>query len=142
MRPWAVGGAVALAVFGAGGLAVTASTAGDVSTYVAESFDEVPGERDGRSRTYRSDDPPSEVVDRISDRWKPAERRYDVGGWLLRYSSVVVAVLPSDDGKGSTINVDPEDVAYRRWYPYVGGWWGTYSGPGEDFRGGGPGAGK
>ena len=43
---------------------------------------------------------------------------------------------------GSRILVDDEEGGYHRNYGYVGGFWGTYSGPAGSFRGGGPGAGK
>ena len=44
--------------------------------------------------------------------------------------------------RGSRIFVDDEEGGYHRNYFFVGGFWGTYSGPAGSFRGGGPGAGK
>ena len=78
----------------------------------------------------------------IAGKWKPAERLADPSGYFLRYRNDIVAVTAAPEGGGSRIFVDEERRGYARWYPYVGGYWGTYSGPGEGFRGGGPGAGK
>jgi hypothetical protein len=140
-RRWAVIASIALIVVGVLGLVITMASTSDVRSHIASSYEEVRSERNGSSRVYRADAEPSEVVDQITDAWKPAERRFDVAGWLLRYQREIVAVTARDDG-GSTIFVDAADRGYARWYPYVGGWWGPYSGPGEEFRGGGPGAGK
>jgi len=140
-RRWAIAAAVALIVFGAIGLIATTARSGNVRQYVASTFDEVPSEEEGSSRVFRSDQRPSVVVRRITDRWKPADQRVDPAGWLLRYQRDTV-VVTARDGGGSTIFVDDAERGYTRWYPYIGGWWGPYSGPGEDFRGGGPGAGK
>jgi hypothetical protein len=140
-RLWAIAAAVALIVLGIIGLVTTSSTTGNVRSYIGDSFDEVSSERQGSSRVYRSDAKPSDVVAKISDKWKPAEQRFEAAGWLLRYQRVIVAVTARDEG-GSTIFVDSADRGYARWYPYLGGWWGPYSGGAEDFRGGGPGAGK
>ena len=40
------------------------------------------------------------------------------------------------------IEVANQRSGYNHFYSYVGGFWGTYSGPSASFRGGGPGAGK
>jgi hypothetical protein len=61
-------------------------------------------------------------------------------GVFLRYSDDVVSVVPQSGG--SRIIVDDEDSGYRRNYLFVGGFWGTFSGRGQGFRGGGPGSGK
>ena len=89
---------------------------------------------------YSSSDAPSKVVSDISKRWTPAERHTDAAGQFLRYRNDIVVVAPA--GGGSRIYVDETDRGYNRWYPYIGGYWGTYSGPGGGFRGGGPGSGK
>jgi hypothetical protein len=52
-----------------------------------------------------------------------------------------VTISPQGGG-GSRIVVDDEETGYRRGFVYLGGWWGSYSGPAESFRGGGPGGGK
>jgi hypothetical protein len=52
----------------------------------------------------------------------------------------MVVVVPMKGG--SRIYVDDAKSGYRRWYGHVGGWFGTYSGPAEGLRGGGPGTGK
>ena len=92
------------------------------------------------ARVYESPREPSRVVQEITDRWKPAERYTDAAGYFLRYRSDMVVVTPGPEG-GSRIYVDEERRGYARWYPYIGGTWGTYSGPAETRRGGGPGGG-
>ena len=77
----------------------------------------------------------------IAGAWKPADRLNDPSAIFLRYRGDYVAITPDSAG-GSHIYVDDERRGYARWYPHVGGYWGTYSGPGEGIRGGGPGAGK
>ena len=79
----------------------------------------------------------------ISDKHKPADRRTTEAGAFLRYSDDVVSVVPPTGGtRGSRILVDDEEGGYHRNYFFVGGFWGTYSGPAGSFRGGGSGAGK
>lgn len=90
---------------------------------------------------YHSDRPPARVVASITDKWKPARRHIDASAYFLRYNRDIVVVAPDPAG-GSRIYVDDTNRGYARWYPYLGGHWGTYSGPGDEFRGGGPGAGK
>lgn len=100
-----------------------------------------PAGRDGNAYVYVSDRPPSATAARIADARKPGERRATAAGVFLRYHSDMVAVLP--DGKGgSRVLVEDERTGYGHFYPYVGGFWGTASGRGEGFRGGGPGSGK
>lgn len=89
---------------------------------------------------YTSSKSASSVVDEISASWKPADRHSDPTGHFLRYQNDMVVVQPTT--AGTRIIVDSERRGYARWYPFIGGYWGTYSGGGEDVRGGGPGAGK
>jgi hypothetical protein len=96
---------------------------------------------DGRSLVYRSPKPPTRTAAEISDRLSPGERRVTESGVFLRYASDYVGVVPDGRG-GSRIFVDDERRGYGHFYPYVGGYWGSYSGRGESFRGGGPGTGK
>ena len=111
-------------------------------TYPEADSDVVAG-ADERTETFRSNDSPVATANEIAEAWKPADRRDDPSGIYLRYRDDVVAVVddPDDEG-GSIITVDDADHGYRRWYGYVGGWWGIYTGRGDTFRGGGPGAGK
>ena len=99
------------------------------------------GTEAGGSRVYTSPASPARVAAAISGARKPAERINDPGGYFLRYQNNIVAVTNDGTG-GSRIHLDDEGRGYARWYPYVGGRWGTFSGPAEGFRGGGPGAGK
>jgi hypothetical protein len=130
-----------LVLGGAAGLIRLLTTAGSVSDYIRDEYRPVSRSADGRSEVYAAGTGPVQTADRIAGRWRPADRINDPGGVFLRYSALMVAVA-SDGARGSRIYVDPEREGYARWYPYVGGWWGTFSGTGEGFRGGGPGAGK
>lgn len=135
-------GGVVLAVVGvlALGGALVASR-GSVREHVRGNYTLVRSTDAGRSAEYSSPRQASAVAASIASEWKPSERLTDPGGYFLRYRNDIVAVTPGPAG-GSRIFVDDERRGYTRWYPYVGGYWGTYSGPGESFRGGGPGAGK
>lgn len=136
-------GAVALLVVGLLGFAaVGIATRGSLRDHLRDRYTLVRTTDGGRSIEYASDNRPSAVAGSIADAWKPAERLSDPSGFFLRYRNDIVAVTASPDGAGSRIFVDEERRGYARWYPYIGGYWGTYSGPGERFRGGGPGAGK
>jgi hypothetical protein len=95
---------------------------------------------DGDSRVYTTGLPPRQVYDDLRRAVPPAQTFTDPGGYFLRYRNNIVAVTP--DGSGSRVFLDDDRRGYARWYPYVGGYWGTYSGTGESVRGGGPGAGK
>ena len=120
-------------------LAVTGT--GSVRDYVGDRYRLVSSVDGGRSREYASTDPPSRVAADITNRWRPADRLNDSYGYFLRYRDDYV-VVSSDGAGGSRIFVDDEEEGYRHWYGHVGGYWGTYSSPSEDNRGGGPGAGK
>lgn len=109
-------------------------------TYASADTAAVPGATPG-SRTFKSTATPLSTAASIAKAWKPAERLDQPNGTFLRYGSGIVGVLPAPDG-GSYVTYDSSNAGYTRWFPYVGGWWGTTSGAGETFRGGGPGAGK
>ena len=121
--------------------AVALTTRGSVREHVRDRYTLVSSTNGGRSAVYSSPSKPSAVASSIASKWKPAERLSDPSGYFLRYRNDIVAVTAGEGG-GSRITVDDERRGYTRWYPYIGGYWGTYSGPGEGFRGGGPGAGK
>lgn len=95
----------------------------------------------GRSLVYSSSKPPTRTAAEIARARKPADRRSTASGIFLRYSKDFVGVVPDGRG-GSRIFVDDERRGYAHFYPFIGGYWGTYSGRGESFRGGGPGGGK
>lgn len=127
---------VVAAILLIGGLSSCGSS---VKGYVKDHYDRV-GTRNG-AELYRSKDRVDQVVKDITGTWKPADRITDPGGVFLRYRDTFVAVRPRTAG-GTDIEVDDPDRAYAHWYPFIGGWFGTYSGRGEGFRGGGPGSGK
>jgi len=133
------------AALGAAGIGLVAligilvGTRGSVRDHIAGRYQRVAAESKGRSVVYTSPDPPGTVARSIAGAWKPAERINDPGGYFLRYGSAIVAVTAAGAGQqGSRIYVDDQRQGYNRWYPYIGGRWGTFSGPAETFRGGGP----
>lgn len=93
------------------------------------------------SRAYASTEPVTETAGEIAGAVKPADERTTPAGHFLRYDDDIVTVSP-EDGGGSRIVVDDEETGYRRGFVYLGGWWGSFSGRAEGFRGGGPGGGK
>lgn len=98
------------------------------------------GKRDGAD-LFRTKKNVAQVTRELTEEWKPADRLTDPGGVFLRYRDDLVAIRPISTG-GSELSVDDADRGYAHWYPFVGGWFGTYSGRAEGFRGGGPGSGK
>lgn len=140
---------IAIALTGAGvlGLFFTLSTHGSVRDGIKQKYrfvgtEAVAGDKD-RTLVYASSHPVTATAKEISDANHPADRRTTESGTFLRYSHDIVSVLPDTKARGrSRVLVDDEDTGYRRNYLFLGGFWGTYSGRGESFRGGGPGAGK
>lgn len=96
---------------------------------------------EGPARVYHANGVPSAVAKEIADARPPAERRVTTSGVFLRYRSDMVGVLPDAAG-GSRVLITNERNGYAYFFPYIGGYWGTYSGTGDTFRGGGPGGGK
>jgi hypothetical protein len=127
-----------IAVIGLGAIGLAASRTGGVRGYLAENYTRISGQ--GDSVVYTSVRSPATVFDDIRSRHRPADSLVRPDGYYLRYSDDIVVVTA--DGPGSRIYLDDEDRGYARWFPVVGGTWGTYRGPGETFRGGGPGVGK
>jgi hypothetical protein len=112
---------------------------GGVEKYISNKYKLV-SRTNARSAVYSSTQPASTVFKDIIKQWKPGTRHNDAQGWYLRYSNAIVVVTPVTGG--SRIYVDDATTGYRRWYTHVGGRFGTYSGPAEGIRGGGPGTGK
>lgn len=136
-------GAIALILVGILAVgAVTLGTRGSVREHVGDTYTLVSSDNRTRTAEYSAKGKPSAVAASIASKWKPSERLTDPSGFFLRYRNDIVVVTAGPEGQGSRIHVDDERRGYTRWYPYIGGYWGTFSGPGEGFRGGGPGAGK
>ena len=127
-----------IAVVGIIALVVALSRTGGVRGYLADNYTRVSGS--GDSVVYRSPNSPRTVYDDIRTRHRPADTLVRPSGYYLRYPDDIVVVTP--DRGGSRIDLDDEDRGYARWFPIVGGFWGTSRGGGEGFRGGGPGSGK
>jgi hypothetical protein len=69
------------------------------------------------------DRPPLVVSAELDGTWPADDQRYTAVGVLLRYEHDIVALLPDGDG-GTTIERERDDVGYRRFYTYVGDFWG------------------
>jgi len=127
-----------IALVGVIALVIALTRTGGVRGYLADAYQQV--SRNGDSVVYRSPNSPRTVYDDIRSRHRPADTLVEPTGYYLRYSDDIVVVTAA--AAGSRIYLDDEDRGYNRWFPVIGGVWGTYRGPGEGFRGGGPGSGK
>ena len=127
-----------IAVVGLAAIGLAASRTGGVRGYLADHYTLVSSR--GDSAVYTAARSPVTVSDEIRSRHRPADLLVRPTGYYLRYADDIVVVTA--DGRGSRIYVDDEDRGYAHWFPVVGGFWGTYRGAGDAFRGGGPGSGK
>ena len=139
--------AIAMVAAGVVGLVATIATQRSVRDDIARTYrftgTEAVAGGGAPTKTYASDTSVGATTAQIIDKHKPADRRITEAGAFLRYRDDVVSVVPAAAGRrGSRILVDDEAGGYHRNYGYVGGFWGTYSGPAGSFRGGGPGTGK
>ncbi|MFN2494757.1 MAG: DUF4247 domain-containing protein [Pseudonocardiaceae bacterium] len=125
-------------VVGLGAIGLAVSRTGGVRGYLADNYTRVSGQ--GDSVVYTSPRNPGTVFEEVRSRHRPADTLVQPSGYYLRYSDDIVVITA--DGPGSRIYLDDEDRGYAHWFPVIGGFWGTYGGPGETFRGGGPGSGK
>jgi hypothetical protein len=95
---------------------------------VVEDAVEPPGRlADHLAATYagmRDARPPLELSVELDDAWPPEDQRYTAVGVLLRYEHDIVALLPDGRG-GTTIERHRADEGYRRFYEYVGSYWGA-----------------
>ena len=95
---------------------------------VVEDAVEPPGRlADHLASTYtdmRDARPPLEVAVELDDAWPPEDQRYTAVGVLLRYERDIVALVPDGRG-GTTIERQSADEGYRRFYEYVGSYWGA-----------------
>jgi type II secretory pathway pseudopilin PulG len=130
---------VVLSILAVVALTVLTTSRGDVRRWMGDNYTLVEQTGD-RSAIYGSDESASTVVRRIAGRWEPGARHNDSEGWYLRYDDAIVVVTNS--ANGALIYVDDPTTGYQRWFTHIGGRFGTYSGPAEAFRGGGPGSGK
>jgi hypothetical protein len=141
--------AIALAGLGVIGLIATFASHRSVREDIDKTYRQVgtrpPPEGSGGKPTlvYASGKSVTATAADIIAKHKPGDRRTTEAGAFLRYREDVVSVVPPPAGtRGSRILVDDEEGGYRNNYFFVGGFWGTYSGPAGAFRGGGPGVGK
>ena len=130
---------IAMASLLLAGCGLSADPKGYVSSHYSKASSK--SEFEKGSSVYTSPKAPAAVARDIIKHRKPASKRMTPSGWYLRYSKYIIAVRGAKGG-GSRIMIDRQARGYARHYGGVGGWWGTSSGRAENFRGGGPGAGK
>lgn len=154
---------VVLGIVGLGGLFACSSS---VDSWLADNCTKGQMERDPqghRARAWSCRGTPSSLAAKLAKEHSPADRRSTPEGHFLRYRDRMIGVLPAgtatasagtggavvraavdaggDDGRTKILDAKERD-GYGYFNAYVGGWWGTYGGRGESFRGGGPAAGK
>ncbi len=136
---------IAVVLVGLGVLCLGAAfaSATSIREHVAKTYKSAGtrNEGGGKSLLYDSKKTPSATAKDIAEAVKPADRRLTPSGVFLRYQKDIVSVIPRGP-RASRVIVEDERTGYRHGFLYLGGFWGTYSGRGESFRGGGPGAGK
>lgn len=132
------GMAIGLIVVGVLGIVFTLARGGSPRGYVKDHYKRAGSDRG--ALVYTSAQPPARVAAAIQKAHSPADRRATPEGVFLRYRKDYIGVLATGSG-GSKIQVANENRGYGLFYPFVGGYWGSYSGPAESFRGGGPGGG-
>ncbi len=117
-----------------------------VERWLADTCERRGTERDpngNRAQRFDCPRPASVIAADLREAHKPADQRSTPEGHFLRYADDMVGIVPSgDDAQRSTAYVSDERNGYGFFFPFVGGFWGSYTGPGERFRGGGPGGGK
>lgn len=96
---------------------------------------------DQGAQIYLSPKSITQTVQDISNADSPGDRRTTESGVFLRYPNSMVAVLVNRGG-GSKVEIADQRTGYTHFYGYIGGFWGSYTGPAGAFRGGGPGTGK
>jgi hypothetical protein len=147
MKKWKIL-AIGMVATGVIGFVLAIATYGSVRDDIAKTYrftgnEPAPGGKGKPTKTYASDQSVGATTKAIVEQHEPADRRLTEAGAFLRYREDVVSIVPPARGtRGSRVLVDDEEGGYHRNYGYVGGFWGTYSGPAGSFRGGGPGTGK
>ncbi len=136
---------VALVLIALGGLGLVSVFACDESVegFLNDRCRRGAVERDpsgNRARTFTCAARPGKLAADLTKAHKPADEHTTPEGHFLRYSDDMVGIVPA--AGGSKAYLADEHGGYAFFGPYVGGWWGTYGGPGETFRGGGPAGGK
>ena len=138
------GVAIALVALGLVGLVSLVACNESVEGWLADRCQRGEAERDpngNRAESFRCTERASVVAAELGKAHEPADRRSTPEGHFLRYSDDMVGVVPAEGG-GSTAYLSDERNGYGFFFPFVGGYWGSYRGPAEGFRGGGPAAGK
>lgn len=95
-----------------------------------------------RARRYDCPRSPRDMTVALREAHRPADQRVTSAGTFLRYSSDMVGITAAEERERSNAYLADERGGYAFFFPYVGGFWGTYRGPSESFRGGGPAGGK
>lgn len=138
--------AIGLVVLGLLGVVSLLACNESVEGWLGDECRRAGSERDpngNRAEKFTCDRPASVVASDLAEAHEPADRRSTPEGHFLRYADDMVGVVPDpDDAESSTAYLSDERRGYAFFFPFVGGFWGSYTGPGERFRGGGPAVGK
>ena len=70
-----------------------------------------------------SDRRPLLVAAELEREWPAEDQRYTAAGVFLRYEHDIVGLVPDGDG-GTAVTRYAEEAGYRRYYTYVGDFWG------------------
>jgi hypothetical protein len=141
-------GAIGVVIAVVGGLVLGGTFlfgGGSVRDYLDDHcrYERMERDRDGRrARAYSCKEKPAVLASKLAGDHKPADRRSSPAGHFLRYDDKMVGILGPQPAGGSRVLLADERDGYGYFNGYVGGFWGSYGGPGETFRGGGPGGGK
>jgi hypothetical protein len=129
-----------VAALGVGGIiAAVASSSGSATDYIQKHY-----KKDGTdqgTQVYLSPYSATQTAQQIAEADTPGDRRTTESGVFLRYPNTMIGVLVNPSG-GSKVEVANQEAGYTHFYPFIGGFWGTYTGAAGSFRGGGPGTGK
>lgn len=131
--------AIVFIVIGVVAIVAAAASSGSAVSYIKSHYRK--DGTDGGAQVYFSPKSVSQTVQDISNAESPGDRRTTESGVFLRYQNNMIGVLINRPS-GSRVEVADQRTGYNHFYTYLGGFWGTYSGPAGAFRGGGPGAGK
>lgn len=101
---------------------------------------------------YVADGSPTAVASEIAAAQPPTDLRSGAqqagnvaGAMFLQYPAYLVGVFPYGTNQSRVMVSKDYRSGYNRYHNYVGGFWVPtpgYSGPGDDYRGGGSGSGK
>ncbi len=140
-----IAGGIAVIALGTFGIAGILASSGSVRSWLDSKCHYTGTSRDQnghRARRYDCPGSASTIAHRLRDAHHPADQRSTPAGHFLRFRNQMVGLTAGAVAGRSIARLASERDGYGFFNNYVGGWWGSYGGPAERFRGGGPGGGK